>query len=59
MKLLKTIAKIAIALIIVLPLLIFSIWAFAGIVIFVLILAIVIRLSGGKVNLTINANKNC
>ena len=59
MKLLKTIAKIAIALIIVLPILLFSIWAVAGIVIFVLILAIVIRLSGGKVNLTINANKNC
>ena len=59
MKLLKTIAKIAIALIIVLPILLFSIWAVAGIVIFVLILAIVIRLSGGKVNLTINTNKNC
>ena len=59
MKLLKTIAKIAIALIIVLPILLFSIWAVAGIVIFVLILAIVIRLSGGKVNLNINTNKNC
>ena len=59
MKLLKTIAKIAIALIIVLPILLFSIWAVAGIVIFVLILAIVIRLTGGKVNLNINTNKNC
>lgn len=59
MKLLKGIAKIAIGLIIILPVLLFSIWAVAGIVIFVLILAIVIRLTGGNVNLNINTKENC
>ena len=54
MKTVKIIAKIIIALIVLVPILIFSFWVIVAILGFVLLLAIVVKLSGGKVNMTIN-----
>ena len=56
MKTVKIIAKIIIALIVLVPLLAFSLWVFVVLLAFILLLAIVVKLSGGRVNLNINSN---
>jgi hypothetical protein len=56
MKTVKIIAKIIIALIVLVPLLAFSLWVFVALLAFILLLAIVVKLSGGRVNLNINSN---
>lgn len=56
---LKFIAKLIIALVLIVPLLTFSAWLISAILVFCIVLAIIVKLSGGKVNFTINQKSNC
>ena len=55
MKTVKIIANIIIALIVLVPLLMFVFWIFVALLAFILLLAIVVKLSGGRVNININS----
>ena len=55
---LKFIAKLIIALVFIIPVLAFSAWVFVSILVFVLLLAIFVKLTGGKVNFTVNNSVN-
>jgi hypothetical protein len=55
MKTVKIIANIIIALIVLVPLLMFAFWIFVALLAFILLLAIVVKLSGGRVNININS----
>ena len=56
---LKFIAKLIIASVLIVPLLAFSAWVITSILVFCIVLAIFVKLSGGKVNFTINQKSNC
>lgn len=56
---LKTIAKVIIALILIVPLFTFTAWVITSILVFCLVIALFVKLSGGKVNFTINQKSNC
>jgi len=57
MKKLKNIAKLIIALIIIIPIFFISIWAILGFILLILIFAIIARLSGANVKINFNINK--
>jgi hypothetical protein len=56
---LKFIAKLIIASVLIVPILTFSAWVITSILVFCIVLAIFVKLSGGKVNFTINQKTNC
>jgi hypothetical protein len=56
---LKFIAKLIIASLLIVPILAFSASLILGILIFIVLLVIIVKLSGGKVNFTINQKSNC